>query len=102
MKSCNIYRIRLSGTGASSVYIYIIFINELFKHLRNIYGVNYILGTIHNLIHADNTILLGTNYTVLKSKIISTISSFNDIDQTLNLATKKNMCIKYVYKQHKN
>ena len=64
--------------ASSSVYIFIIFINELFEHLRN-------------LIHADDTILLDTNYAVLKSKIVSTFCFFKDIDQTPNLGKTKYM-----------
>ena len=87
--------------ASSSVYIFIIFINELFQHLQNIYGVNYIIGTIRNLIHADDTILLNTNYAVIKSKIVSTFSFFNDINQTLNLGKTKYVCMGNIYNHPK-
>ena len=87
--------------ASSSVYIFIIFINELFEHLRNIYGVNYIIGTIHNLIHADDTILLDTNYAVLKSKIVSTFCFSKGIDQTPNLGKTKCMCMGNIYNHPK-
>ena len=43
--------------AASSVYIFIIFINGLFKYLRDRFTVHH----IHNLIHADDTVILDTN-----------------------------------------
>ena len=79
--------------AASSGYIFISFVNGLFKHLRSIYGVNTVLGVIHNLIHADDTIVLATNFSVFKRKIKSSVEFFNSIDQTINLEKTKYMCI---------
>ena len=79
--------------AASSAYIFIIFVNGLFQYLRSIYGVNFILGKIHNLIHADDTIILATSYDVFKRKISSTVQFFDSIDQKVNLGKTKYMCI---------
>ena len=55
--------------------------------------MNSILGIIHNLIHADDTIILATSYNVFKSKITSTLEFFDGIDQRINLRKTKYMCI---------
>ena len=90
---------RLTSTGgirqgaASSAYIFIIFVNGLFKHLRDIYGDNPITGKIHNLIHADDTVVLATQYESLISKVKSTIQFFDAIKQKVNLSKSKYTCI---------
>ena len=61
--------------AASSAYLFIIFVNGLFKYLRSFYVMDSILGINHNLIHADDTIILATSYNVFKSKITSTLES---------------------------
>ena len=75
--------------AASSVYIFICFVNGLFKQLRNTYGVSTILGTIHNLIHADDTIVLTTSFAAFKRKIKSTVDFLDSIDQSINLGKTK-------------
>ena len=55
--------------AASSAYILIIFVNGLFRYLRAICRMNSILGIIHNLIHADDTIILATSSNVLSLKL---------------------------------
>ena len=79
--------------AASSAYIFIVFLNGIFQHLRAIYGVNSILDIIHDLIHADDTIILATSYNVFKAKITSTLEFFDGIDQRINLRKTKYMCI---------
>ena len=79
--------------AVSSAYIFIVFANGLFQYLRAMYGANSILGIIHNLIHADDTIILGTSYNVLKSKITSTLEFFDGIDQRINFGKTTYMCI---------
>ena len=74
--------------AASSAYIFIIFVNGLFKHLRDIYGVNSILGIIHNLVHADDTIVLDTSYGTLIS-----IQFFRKLNQSVNISKTKYTCI---------
>ena len=88
--------------AASSVYIFICFVNGLFHHLRSIYCVNNILGAIHNLIHADDTIVLATDFSVFKRKIKSTVEFFNSINQTINLGKTKYMCIDSKNEQRKD
>ena len=78
---------------ASSADIFIISVNGLFKHLREIYGDNPITGKIHNLIHADDTVALATEYEALISKVKSTIQFFDTIKQNINLSKTKYMCI---------
>ena len=77
--------------ASSSVYIFISFINGLFKHLRNKFPPNIILGIIHNLIHADDTILLDTTLEVFRDKISTTYHFFAGINQKLNLGKTKYM-----------
>ena len=79
--------------AASSAYIFNVFVNGLFQYLRAIYGVNPILGIIHNLIHADDTIILATSYNVFKAKITSPLEFVDGIDQRINLRKTKYMCI---------
>ena len=79
--------------AASSAYLFIIFVNGLFKYLRSFYAMDSILGIIHNLIHADDTIILATSYNVFKSKITSTLEFFSGVDQRINLGKTKYMCI---------
>ena len=79
--------------SSSSVYIFIVFINGLFQHLRSIFVESNIFGKIHNLIHADDTIVIDTSYDILKKKVISTFSFFNCIDQTVNIGKSKFMCL---------
>ena len=67
--------------AASSVYIFIIFINGLFQYLRNRLPDNVILGKIHNLIHADDTIILHTELNSLKSKVSATFEFFEGRNQ---------------------
>ena len=63
--------------GASlSVYIFIIFINGLFKHLRDKFMERIIYGSIHNLIHADDMLVLDENLDILKQKVIMNLQLF--------------------------
>ena len=79
--------------AVSSVYIFIIFINGLFKYLRDRFTVHNILGKIHNLIHADDTIIIDTNLTNMKLKIAATIEFFQRIKQNINSGKTKFMII---------
>ena len=75
------------------MYIFIIFINGLFKYLRNKFTESIIYGSIHNLIHADDTLVLDENYEILKRKVICTYEFFADIDQIVNIGKSKYMCL---------
>ena len=44
--------------GASSVYIFIVFINGLFAHLRSKFPISSMYGVIHNLVYADDTLVI--------------------------------------------
>ena len=79
--------------AASSVYIFIIFINGLFKYLRDRFTVHHMLCKIHNLIHADDTVILDTNMNNMKLKIAATIEFFQSIKQNLNSGKTKFMRI---------
>ena len=79
--------------AASSVYIFIIFINGLFKYLRDRFTVHHMLGKIHNLIHADDTVILDTNMNNMKLKIAATIEFFRSINQNINSGKTKYMII---------
>ena len=79
--------------ASSSVYIFIIFINGLFMHLRDRFMESTIYGSIHNLIHADDTLVLDENLNTLKQKVICTYNFFADIDQTVNIGKSKYMCL---------
>ena len=80
------------GTS-SSAYIYIIFMNNLFKHPRDSFQPNIIFGNIHNLIHADDTIILDKEITTFREIIITTHSFFVETHQKLNFVKIKYMCI---------
>ena len=79
--------------ASSSVYIFIIFINGLFKHLSDRFMESTIYGSINNLIHADDTLVLDENLNTLKLKVICTYNFFADIDQTVNIGKSKYMCL---------
>ena len=74
--------------ASSSAYIFIIFINGLFKYLRQRFENHKILGNIHNLIHADDTILLDTNSVNMKSKVEAAMEFFQNIKQNINSGKK--------------
>ena len=61
--------------------------------MRDTYGVNHILGSIHNLIHADDTVILDTNLQTLQSKAISTVKFVKELNQDINISKTKYMCI---------
>ena len=77
----------------SSVYLFIIFINGLFKYLRSNYAESCIFGCIHSLIYADDTLVLDENIHGLKQKVVSTYEFFNGIDQDINVGKRKFMCL---------
>ena len=82
----------IRGTS-SSAYIFIIFINGLFEYLRQRFENHKILGNLHNLIHADDTILLDTNSINMKSKVAAAMEFFQNIKQTINSGKTKYMVI---------
>ena len=79
--------------AASSVYLFIVFINGLFQYLRYRFTDNVILGKIHNLIHADDTIILDTILESLKLKVAATMDFFKTINQNINSGKTKYMII---------
>ena len=79
--------------ASSSVYIFVIFINGLFSYLRNIFPSSDIFGSIHCLIHADDTLILGDDLEDLKDKVLCTYNFFNEIDQKVNMGKSKYMCL---------
>ena len=79
--------------ASSSVYIFIIFINGLFKYLRSKFYDSVLYGPIHCLIHADDTLVLAEKYETLKQKVISTYEYFGSIDQNVNIGKSKYMCL---------
>ena len=79
--------------ASSSVYLFIVFINGLFQWLRDRFPDNVILGKIHNLIHADDTIILATSLDTLKQKVEATIDFYKKIEQSINIGKAKYMII---------
>ena len=78
--------------ASSSVYLFIVFINGLFKHLRNMFANSVIFGPIHSLIHADDTLVIDdVNVDSLKSKVVATYEFFGTIDQSVNVGKSKYM-----------
>ena len=67
--------------ASSSAYIFIIFVNKLFNHLRNSFQPNEISGNIHNLIHADDTIIIDTDKVTFKEKVIASHKFFSELHQ---------------------
>ena len=51
------------------------------------------LGKIHNLIHADDTVILDTNMNNMKLKIAATIEFFRSVNQNINSGKTKYMII---------
>ena len=79
--------------ASSSVYIFIVFINGLFAHLCSKFPISSIYGVIHNLVHADNTLVMDEDLEILKEKVVSTYNYFSDIDQNVNIGKSKYMCL---------
>ena len=80
--------------ASSSVYLFIVFINGLFSHVRDKFIESTIYGAIHDLIHDDDTLVLDENLDTLKQKVTCTYEFFADIDQTVNIAKSKYMCLR--------
>ena len=59
--------------AASSVLLFNEFMDGLFKHLADLCDDEDILGDIHTLIHADDTIILSTNRTAFIQKCNETV-----------------------------
>ena len=88
----------ISTTGirqgsSSSVYIFIIFVNGLFCELRKRFAESTLFGQIHNLIHADDTIVMDTDKVIMVKKTIATFQYFDSIDQAVNIGKSKYMCL---------
>ena len=79
--------------ASSSVYLFIIFVNGLFKFLRNKFAESKIYGCIHSLIHADDTLVLDEKYNGLKAKVAATYEFFGSINQSVNVGKSKFMCL---------
>ena len=79
--------------ASSSVYLFIIFINGLFKFLRGKFADSNIYGCIHSLIHADDTLVLDETYNGLKEKVVATYEFFGGINQSVNVGKSKYMCL---------
>ena len=56
-------------------------------------NVHHILGKIHNLIHADDIVILDTNMNNMKLKIAATIEFFQSIKQNINSGKTKYIII---------
>ena len=54
---------------------------------------NVILGKIHNLIHADDTIILATSLDTLNQKVEATLDFYKKIEQSINIGKTKYMII---------
>ena len=53
----------------SSCYLFIIFINELIKHMKNTFHPKPVIGNIHSLLHADDALTMATTFDLLCSKL---------------------------------
>ena len=65
----------------------------LFAYLRGKFKASSIYGIIHNLIHADDTLVIDEDITILKQKVVCTYTFFNGIDQSVNIGKSKYMCL---------
>ena len=72
--------------AASSVLLFNAYIDGLFAHLGSKCSVEEILGAIHALIHADDTIILSTERSAFIKKCNETVAFFNVHKLNLNLA----------------
>ena len=71
--------------ASSSVYIFVIFINGLFRYLRSKFPLSDIFGFVHCLIHADDTLILAES--------LDDLNFINGIDQKVNMGKSKYMCL---------
>ena len=86
-----------SGTrqgASSSAYLFIIFINGLFKHLRDKFDESAIYGLIHCLIHADDTLIIDETLSFINryhEKIPVHIVSGSDQDELRYICQRINI-----------
>ena len=71
--------------AASSVLLFIAFMDDLFQYLNERFALEVLLEDIHTLIHADDTIILSTDRTVFTEKCNELFQFFHVHRLKLNL-----------------
>ena len=74
-----------SGISASSVLLFIIFMDGLFPYLRQCFSREALINDFHTLIHADDTIVISTTRESFIHKCNHMIDYFNTNKLSLNL-----------------
>ena len=75
------------------MYLFIIFINGLFKYLRDKFNCEPVIDDINCLVHADDTILISTNRSAFIIKVNATVIFFKENKLTLNFSKSGFMII---------
>ena len=81
--------------AASSVILFNIFINDLFRHLESKCSLENLLHDIHALIHADDTIVISTDRQKFIIKCNETMKFFSENKLTLNIGKSKYLIINF-------
>ena len=79
--------------AASSVFLFIVFINDLIKYLKRKCIEEPLIGTMHSLLHADDTAIISTNRLLFITKCNHMLDYFPTNKLGLNLGKSGYMII---------
>ena len=72
--------------ASSSVFLFIVFINDLILYLKNRCVIEPLIHNLHSLLHADDTAILSTNRDLFRTKCNHMLQYFHDNQLSLNLS----------------